>query len=187
MASKKITTRRRFHRLWIANKFAIKIGAWFWSKSCREHHDDVIKWKHFPRYWPFLRGIHRSPVNSPHKGQWRGALMFSLICAWIHGWVNNGDAGDLRHHSAHYDVTVMWSSCSIYALPKNKNTRKLRILLKFFSAVIFLVTNAIRYEQKCPFAQYEPCDHRKYTASEYLNGTFYGDFCLIPKSMRNRD
>ena len=44
-------------------------------------HDDVIKWKHFPRYWPFARGIHRSPVNSPHKGQWRGALMFSWICA----------------------------------------------------------------------------------------------------------
>ena len=50
-------------------------------------HDDVIKWKHFPRYWPFVRGIHRSPVNSPHKGQWRGALMFSLICAWINDWV----------------------------------------------------------------------------------------------------
>ena len=44
-------------------------------------HDDVIKWKHFPRYWPFVRGIHRSPVNSPHKGQWHGALMFSLMCA----------------------------------------------------------------------------------------------------------
>ena len=44
-------------------------------------HDDVIKWKHFPCYWPLVRGIHWSPVNSPHKGQWRGALMFSLICA----------------------------------------------------------------------------------------------------------
>ena len=42
-------------------------------------HDDVIKWKHFPRYWPFVRGIHRSPMNSPHKGQWRGALIFTLI------------------------------------------------------------------------------------------------------------
>ena len=49
------------------------------------HHDDVIKWKHFPRYWPFVRGIHRSPVNSPHKGQWRGTLIFSLICVWING------------------------------------------------------------------------------------------------------
>ena len=46
-------------------------------------HDDVIKWKQFPRNWTFVRGIHRSPVNSPHKGQWRGALMFSLICVWI--------------------------------------------------------------------------------------------------------
>ena len=72
-------------------------------------HYDVIKWKHFPRYWPFARGIHRSPVNSPHNGQWGGALMFSLICAWINGWINNSEAGDLRRHRAHYDVIVMWS------------------------------------------------------------------------------
>ena len=70
-------------------------------------HDDVIKWKHFPRYWPFVRGIHRSPVDSPHKGQWRGALIFSWICAWTNGWANNRDAGDLRRHRDHYDVTVM--------------------------------------------------------------------------------
>ena len=61
----------------------------------------------FPRYWPFARGIHRSSVNSPHKGQWRGALMFSMICAWINDWVNNREAGDLRRHRAHYDVIVM--------------------------------------------------------------------------------
>ena len=72
------------------------------------NHDDVIKWKHFPSYWPFVRGIHRSPVNSPHKGQWRGALMFSLICVWINGWVNNRQAGDLRRYRAHSDVTVMY-------------------------------------------------------------------------------
>ena len=71
-------------------------------------HDDVIKWKHFPRHWPFVRWIHRSPVNSPHKGQWCGALMFSLICVWINDWVNNREAGDLRRHLAHYDVIVMW-------------------------------------------------------------------------------
>ena len=56
----------------------------------------------------WLRGIHRSPVNSPHTDQWRGALMFSLITAWTNGWVNNQDAGDSRRHRAHYDVTVMW-------------------------------------------------------------------------------
>ena len=54
------------------------------------------------------QGIHRSPVNSPHTDQWRGALMFSLICAWTNGWVNNQDAGDLRRHRSHYGVTVMW-------------------------------------------------------------------------------
>ena len=48
------------------------------------------------------------PVNSPCKGQWRGALMFSLIWAWINGWVNNLEAGDLRCNRAHYDVIVMY-------------------------------------------------------------------------------
>ena len=70
-------------------------------------HDDVIKWKHFPRSWLFVRGIHRWPVNSPHKGQWRGALMFSLICARINRWVNNREAGDLRRYRTHYDVIVI--------------------------------------------------------------------------------
>ena len=49
----------------------------------------------------------RSPVNYPHKGQWRGALMFSLMCARINGWVNNGEVSYLRRHRAHYDVIVM--------------------------------------------------------------------------------
>ena len=109
-----------------------------WSKMSSWHrhtfcHDDVIKWKHFPRYWPFVRGrggglcsgpdqrkhqsstslafvrgIHRSPVNSPHKGQRRGALMFSFNWARINGWVNNREAGDFRRRRLHYDVIVMY-------------------------------------------------------------------------------
>ena len=75
-------------------------------KSSRDH-DDIIKWKHFPPYWPFVQGIHHAPVNSLHKGQWHGALLFSFICAWISSWVNNREADDLRHHRAHYDVIVM--------------------------------------------------------------------------------
>ena len=57
-------------------------------------HDDVIKWKHFPRYWPL-------------QSQWRGALMLTLICAWTNGCPNNRYACDLRRHRAHHDVTVM--------------------------------------------------------------------------------
>ena len=56
-----------------------------------------------------LCGEFTGPVQFPHKGQWRGALMFSLICIWINGWVNNREAGDWRRYRAHYDVTVMWN------------------------------------------------------------------------------
>ena len=55
-------------------------------------------WRHqvetFPRYWPLVRGFHPSFANSPHTGQWRGALKFSLTCAWTNVWVNNRDTGD---------------------------------------------------------------------------------------------
>ena len=66
-------------------------------------HDDVIKWKHFPRYWPFV--------------------MFSLICVWINGWVNNGEAGDLRRHRAYYDVIVMDQNIFLDAYCGTLNTR----------------------------------------------------------------
>ena len=63
---------------------------WWLEQIC--FHDDVIKWKYFSRYWPFVRGIHRSPVDSPHKAHCGGALVLSLICAWTNGWANNRDA-----------------------------------------------------------------------------------------------
>ena len=84
------------------------------GKCCHDniscHHDDVIKWKHFPCYWPFVWGIHRSPVNSPHKGQQHEALMFSLICAlnkWLSkqpwGWWFKMPPSSLWRH-----CNVMW-------------------------------------------------------------------------------
>ena len=96
------------HDVTIKNKhFSIVAKGLDCHLSGNRKHDDVIKWKDFLRYLPFVRGIHRSPVNSPHKGQWRGALLFSLIWVWINGWVNNHRAGDLRRHRAHDDVIVM--------------------------------------------------------------------------------
>ena len=53
---------------------------WWASMLASVYHDDVIKWKHFPRHWPFARGIRQSPANSSHKGQWSGDVMSSLIC-----------------------------------------------------------------------------------------------------------
>ena len=106
-----------------------------WSLTTNvDLHDDVVKWKYFPRYWPFVRIIHRSPVNYPHKGQWRGVLMFSLICAWINGRVNNGEADDLRPHRSLYDVTVMAIDEAIWYSPTCKFTGNVRVisLLKCF-------------------------------------------------------
>ena len=88
-----------------------------WVRVCQLFMDlSVFKyenpwWRHqmgtFSALLALCVGIHRSSVNSPHKGHGRGALMLSLICAWIKGWVNNREAGDLRRHRTHYDVIVM--------------------------------------------------------------------------------
>ena len=82
-------------------------------------------WRHQLKTFSVLlvlcEGIHQSPVDSPHKGQWGGALMLFLICVWTNCWANKRDAGDLRRHCAHYDATVIgsiifvqifvWSKC----------------------------------------------------------------------------
>ena len=86
---------------------ASSLSRWLHSND-REMPVKIQWWRHqmetFSALLAFVRGIHRSTVNSQHKGQWRGALMFSLICAWINSWVNNREAGDLR---CHYGVIVM--------------------------------------------------------------------------------
>ena len=124
-------------------RWHLYIGTGPWSRCvrrqafsrCRAHylitnllyHDDVIKWKQLPRYWPFVRGILRSPVNSPHKGQWRRVLMISLIWAWTNGWANNRDTGYLRRHRAHYDVTVMTNECCHCPLTQAGDSKAVKI------------------------------------------------------------
>ena len=121
--SLRITTNWLYHRGSLVKTFSAKDRH---SNAIQIHpfhvHDDVIKWNHFPRYCPFVRGSHRSPMNSLHKGQWRGTLMFSLICTRTSGKVNNRDTGDLRHHCAHYDVTAMFYSKCVYRKQCDSNT-----------------------------------------------------------------
>ena len=73
----------------------------------RRKYGGVIKWKYSPRYLPFVRGIHRSSMDSRPKDQCRGTLIFSLMCVWTNGWANNRDACDLSLHGAHCEVTAM--------------------------------------------------------------------------------
>ena len=87
--------------------FVLWIQRYICGDKKSRHHNDIIKWQHFPRYRSFVMGNHQSPGDSPHKGQWLGALMFSLICVWTNGWANNRNAGDFRRHRAHYDVILM--------------------------------------------------------------------------------
>ena len=88
-----------------------------------EYHDDVIQWKLCPRYRPFVREFHRSPVNSPHKVQWRGTLMFSLICAMnkrlskqSRGWrFETPSCSSWRHCNVH-TLCFMWMLLLIHAI-----------------------------------------------------------------------
>ena len=87
------------------------IGNWLVSWYYVIPHGINSWWRHQMETFAALLalGAGNSPVtvNSPHKGQWREALMLSLICAWINSWVNNRESSDLRRHRAHYDVIVM--------------------------------------------------------------------------------
>ena len=75
-------------------------------------HDEVIKCKHFPRYWPFVQGSHRwIPLKKISDAE---LWCFSLICALVNGWVNNHETGDLTRHRAHYDVIVMGLVTSLF-------------------------------------------------------------------------
>ena len=92
--------------IWMTNISRKRFG----SRVENKKHNEVIKWKHFPCYWPFVRGIHKGnpwvtggvPSQRPVT---RGSV-FSLICAWT---VEQTMETPVRHHHAHYDVTVMFS------------------------------------------------------------------------------
>ena len=71
---------------WTSNRFTIGL-IWYYAHQTSRQYDDLIKWKHIPRHWPFVRGIHRSPVNSPHKGQWRVHFISCLLVYYL--WYNN--------------------------------------------------------------------------------------------------
>ena len=149
-------------------------------------HDDVIKWKHFPRNWPFVRGIHRSPVNSPHKGQRRGALMFSLICVWINKWVNNREAGDSRRYRARYDVIVMIVRLVWVLLFANDLMDGIFAILEYIKTGLYC-TAYIAYINPIP-----QCIHRgmrclclsyKVNQTDSIYISFYpGSICCIPRN-----
>ena len=81
----------------------------------KDHQQALLSWwRHQMETFSSLLAI--CAGNSPVTGEFpaqrpvtRSFDVFFYICARINGWVNNGEAGDLRRYCAHYDVTVMWS------------------------------------------------------------------------------
>ena len=78
-----------------------------WLGASLESHDDVIKWKHFSRYWPLCgdcTGHRWIPLTKATDAE---LLCFLWSAPWINGWVNNREAGESRRHRAHHDVILM--------------------------------------------------------------------------------
>ena len=105
----------RFHRYFWIWLLVLALDTCFWHNSLHNStgaetgifHDDVIKWKHFRVTAPLCGKFIGHWWIPLHESQWRGALMFSLICAWTNGCTNNRYTVDLRRHRPHYDVIVM--------------------------------------------------------------------------------
>ena len=126
-------------------------------------------WRHqmetFSALLALCAGNSPVPVNSPHKGQWRGALVFSLIFAWINDWINNREAGDLTRHRGHYDVNVMLSRPLRQHPPTHSNCshiqwliarRKLTLQKFVYKTGHFLaVSSTVIYS--CPFQHVPHC------------------------------
>ena len=113
------------------------------------YHDDVIKWKHFPGHWPFVRGIHRW---FPHAKASDAELWYFLWSTpWINGWVNNREASDLRRHHAHYDVIVMTHTCPAGIQLCLNHLRNDVLWVKYIFSVSLIASNTVTFNNAIQF------------------------------------
>ena len=171
-----------------------------WCNYSPMSYNGVMKCIHFPCHWPFVRAIHRSPMDSPHKSQWRGALMFSLICAWINVWANNLDMW--------FDVTSfpffnIWACMGrglvkfttyiciyIYIFTKRKITMYRQVVhwlwassRKFCNArIVILLSNAISYISLCSYTQFK--EHLRMDPNVLHSECLFSESCIQGNHMR---
>ena len=77
-------------RYWLIDNCCLFVSA-TWSACNVTHdisraHDAVIKWKHFSLYWPFVRGIHRSPVTQSPVTRRFDVFFDKRLCKQSRGW-----------------------------------------------------------------------------------------------------
>ena len=137
--------------------------------------DDVTKWKYFSRYWPFEKGIHRSPVDSLHKGQWRGALMFSLICDSTNGRANNRDAG-CETSSRHGNLLSKLLSVARYEGIFNADRNGMNRFLHLFWSSTYRLSSHESYHLDISFCWRPNCAVGKMT--DYMCARYMGSIVL---------
>ena len=144
--------------------------------------------------WGESTGHRCSPVDSPHKGQWRGALMFSLICAWANGWANSWYACDLKRHRAQYDVIIIEGrkSSSIMHVWWQNSVRNFMVRTQYFQyCACYLGRSAevrLFYRTKwwfsllkhVYFSQHRPLDIVRCSASEAIELCWQGNHLEQP-------
>ena len=132
-----------------------------------QEHDDVIKWKHFLHYWPFVRGIHRRiPLTKASDAE---LWCFRWFFTGTNGWVNNRHAGDLRRHGAHYDVTVMINFSGIWITQQTNENAFPAFRLKHYNDVIMTtMASQITSLTVVYSTVYSDADQRKHQSSASL-------------------
>ena len=112
----------------------------------------IIQWR-YSSWWHHQIGSFSASLalcaGNSHKGQWRGALMLSLVCVWINGWVNNRDAGDLRRYRAHYDVIVMLTQINLLSNIGREIITDVESLKTKFNIWTHLASIKIKYPVYC--------------------------------------
>ena len=127
------------------HKTIFRTNLWYCNKL---EFPQVTWWRHqvetFSALLALCEGNHRSPVDSPRKGQLRGKLMLPLFfCTWTHIWANNRDTGELRRHRTHYNVTVISCFPLFRVEPLEKQLVSIRIVYQL-TLKLYTVTKAFQ-------------------------------------------
>ena len=133
------------------------IGSSYYTRLPKCSQECITWWRHQMETFSALltlcvRGINWSPVNSSHKGQWRGALVFSLICTWTNGYANNQDPSNLRRHRSDYDITLMNQLMRLLVNRVMLHNKGLwpRQIIDFFATFVYTCGSCIYFSTLIP-------------------------------------
>ena len=114
-------------------------------------HYGLIKWRHFPHYWPFWgesTGHRWIPLTKTSDAE---LWCFNFICAWTNGWGNNLDAGDLKRYHTHYECKVSQQPCTNLLVVVSSLSVGIQIWKRLFSCCDESTQRNTMYQDFCDF------------------------------------